>query len=219
MANQQLSRASSAEEYAFVRKILDDAIDRYMPIGGPSLARKHVEVLGDELQKLYPDCTTIYYEVLTRICQAEKEEQQQAEAHKLELQQQMMIKAVMSAIRPQQRSTPPAHVQQECPVLPAKLSTPEAMQLWQLLQQAGLIDEYYQPINLSRTDVALLAYEMTMRLSDENEILTGGIEWKPFETLWNRKNLKADYNRAMKQDKTAKFLETLKNIFAGSTYR
>ena len=91
MTHQQLSQASSTEEYAYVRKILDDAIDCYMPIGGPSLARAHVEILGNELQKLYPGCTMIYYEVLARVCQAEKEEQERAEARRFREQQQMMI--------------------------------------------------------------------------------------------------------------------------------
>ena len=219
MANQLLSPVSPPDGYAFVRKIMDDAISRYMPVGGPSLARTHVEALGDELLKLYPDTADIYLEALAKISQAEKEERQRAEEHKLEQQLAMMMKAVMSVIRPEQPANQSSRPRQERPVLPAKLSTPKAMPMWLLLQQAGLIDDCYQPVGLSRTDVALLAYEMTMRLSDENEILTSGIEWKPFEELWNRKNLKADYQHAMKQDKTAKFTDRLKRLFTGSTYR
>ena len=215
MTHQQLSQASSTEEYAFVRKILDDAIDCYMPIGGPSLARAHVEILGNELQKLYPGCTMIYYEVLARVCQAEKEEQERAEARRFREQQQMMIEAVRSAISSKGQATAPPQVQQACPVLPDKLSTPKAMQLWQLLQQDGMIDDRYQPVGLSRADVAWLAYEMTMRLSDKNDRQTNGIEWKPFEVLWNRKNLKADYQRAVKQKKTGKFIDRLKTLFEG----
>ena len=113
------------------------------------------------------------------------------------------------------QATAPAQVQQECPVLPAKLSTPKAMLLWQLLQQDGMIDDRYQPVGLSRADVAWLAYDMTMRLSDKNDRQTNGIEWKPFEVLWNRKNLKADYQRAVKQKKTGKFIDRLKTLFEG----
>jgi hypothetical protein len=56
---------------------------------------------------------------------------------------------------------------------------------------------------------------MTMRLSDKNDRQTNGIEWKPFEVLWNRKNLKADYQRAVKQKKTGKFIDRLKTLFEG----
>jgi hypothetical protein len=216
MTNQQLSRASSIEGFSIARQAMQDAVDFFLANGGPAVARIELTKVNEALS-FYNGHNEAYCEAMARIDQAEKAEQQRAEAHKLEQQQQMMMKAVMSAIHPQHQATHP--VLQECPDLPAKLSTPEAMQLWQLLQQAGLIDKYYQPVGLSRTDVALLAYEMTMRLSDENEILTGGIEWKPFEMLWNRKNLKADYQHAMKQDKTAKFTDRLKRLFTGSTYR
>lgn len=208
MTNQQLSRASPNEEYAFVRKILDDAIDCYMPIGGASLARKHVEVLGDELQKLYPECTAVYYDVLARVCQAEKEEQQRAEAQRLELQQQMMMKAVMSAIHPQQQATPkpPPHTPQECPVLPAQLSTLRAMRLWQRLQQAGLTDAQYQPVGLSRTEMAILAFDMSKLLHIKDM-------WVTFGRLWRKKNLRNDYNDALNQRKSLEFRDEVKKLF------
>ena len=218
MTNQQLSRASPNEGFSIARQAMQDAVDFFLANGGPAVARIELTKVNEALS-FYEGHNKAYCEAMARIDQAEKAEQQRAEAQKLELQQQIMIKALMSAIHPQQQATPPPHAPQKCPVLPAKLATPKAMLLWQLLQQAGMIDAYYQPVGLSRTDVALLAYKMTMRLSDENEILTSGIEWKPFELLWNRKNLKADYQRAMKQDKTGEFLNTLSKLFAGSAYQ
>ena len=90
--------------------------------------------------------------------------------------------------------------------LPPQLCTEKAMALWQKAQQAGIVDDCYQPVNLSRTEAALLAYEMATRLGISNK-------WKIFESLWCRNNMRIDYNNAMNQQKTQKFLDRLKNIF------
>ena len=63
--------------------------------------------------------------------------------------------------------------------------------------------------------MALLAEEMTIRLADENENLLDIKEWKPYEILWHRSNMKADHQRARAQEKTPEFRERLKNLFAG----
>jgi monoamine oxidase len=89
--------------------------------------------------------------------------------------------------------------------LPEALASPQAMLLWQKAQQAGYVDEYYQPL-LSRTQAALLAHYMAKKLEIKDK-------WKTFEVLWNRRNMYRDYYDAMNQDQTYLFLDKLKELF------
>ena len=88
--------------------------------------------------------------------------------------------------------------------LPEVLSTPEAMILWQKAQQAGYIDDHYQPL-LSRTQSALLADAMAERLGIKEK-------WKVFEALWNRKNMYKDLYYALNQKQSLEFQDKLKAI-------
>ena len=69
--------------------------------------------------------------------------------------------------------------------LPEVLATDKAMALWRKAQQAGYVDDHYQPL-ISRTQSALLADAMAERLGIKEK-------WKVFEALWNRKNMYRDY--------------------------
>ena len=89
--------------------------------------------------------------------------------------------------------------------LPDVIATDKAMALWQKAQQAGYVDEHYQPL-LSRTQAALLADAMAERLGIKEK-------WKVFETLWRRRNMYRDYYDAMNQDQTYMFLDKLKELF------
>ena len=91
------------------------------------------------------------------------------------------------------------------PPLPEVLATPEAMRLWEKVQRAGYVDEHYQPL-LSRTQAALLAFEMAARLGIKEK-------WKVFEALWHRKYMYHDYYRAMEQQQSLDFQDTLKRLF------
>ena len=86
--------------------------------------------------------------------------------------------------------------------LPEVLATDEAMSLWRKAQQAGYVDEHYQPL-LSRTQAALLADAMAERLGIKEK-------WKTFEALWNRKYMRGDYTRAMNQRQSLSFQDKLK---------
>ena len=79
------------------------------------------------------------------------------------------------------------------------------MTLWQKAQRAGYVDDDYQP-TISRTQSALLADAMAERLGIREK-------WKVFETLWNRKNMRGDYNDALNQRQSLEFREKLKNFF------
>jgi len=89
--------------------------------------------------------------------------------------------------------------------LPEVLATNETMALWQKAQQAGYVDEHYQPL-LSRTQAALLADAMAERLGIKEK-------WKVFEGLWNRKYMRSDYNLALTQQQSYEFQDELKQLF------
>lgn len=91
-------------------------------------------------------------------------------------------------------------------LLPPELSTPKAMALWKKAQAVGYVDDNYQPL-ISRTQSALLADAMAERLGIREK-------WKVFETLWNRKNMRSDYTRAMNQLQSLDFQDELKRLFA-----
>ena len=91
-------------------------------------------------------------------------------------------------------------------VLPDVLATNEAMVLWKKVQDAGWIDANYQPL-ISRTQAALLADAMAERLGIKEK-------WKVFEALWNRKNMRGDYNDALNQRQTLDFRNKLKRVLS-----
>jgi hypothetical protein len=203
MANQQLSRTSPTEGFSVARKAMDDAIAFFIPIGGPALARQHVELLANSMN-YYPDITEAYRDAMTKISEIEKAEQQRQE----ERQQQLIIQLISTA-KPHKGSDPLC----EFGVLPARLSTDKAMQMWKCLQRAGFVDEHYQPVGLSRTLSAVLADEMLLQLSNENERLLGiDDKWRPFEILWCRKNMKADHYRSLNQHKASTFRTKVRKL-------
>ena len=89
--------------------------------------------------------------------------------------------------------------------LPEVLATDGAMALWKKAQDAGYVDEHYQPL-ISRTQAALLAHYMAKKLEIKDK-------WKTFEVLWDRRNMYRDYYDAMNQDQTYLFLDKLKELF------
>ena len=88
--------------------------------------------------------------------------------------------------------------------LPEVLATDKAMALWRKAQQAGYVDDHYQPL-LSRTQSALLADAMAERLGIKEK-------WKVFEALWNRKNMYKDLYYALNQKQSLVFQDKLKAI-------
>ena len=102
------------------------------------------------------------------------------------------------------KDTRPTPVNNTPPPLPPELSTPKAMELWKKVQAAGYVYENYQP-RKSRTQAALLAYEMAKRLNIRKK-------WKVFEALWNRKNMRSDYNIALRQHQSLDFQDCLKQL-------
>ena len=89
--------------------------------------------------------------------------------------------------------------------LPASLCTEQAMALWKKAQDAGYVDDNYQPL-ISRTQAALLADAMAERLGIKEK-------WKVFEGLWNRKNMYRDYYKALNLQHSLAFQDEIKKLF------
>ena len=95
-------------------------------------------------------------------------------------------------------------VEERC-VIPAELATPETMRLWKKAQKAGYVDEHFQPL-ISKPLSAVLAAEMARRLNIRDR-------WKPFELLWNRKNMFKDFYDVQHQKRFSEFQKKLKDLF------
>ena len=91
------------------------------------------------------------------------------------------------------------------PTLPPLLCTEQAMILWEKAQDAGYVDANCQPL-ISRTQAALLADAMAERLDIKEK-------WKVFEAFWHRKYMYHDYYKAMEQQQSLDFQDTLKRLF------
>ena len=76
------------------------------------------------------------------------------------------------------------------------------MVLWKKAQDAGYVDENYQP-KISRTQAAILANAIAVQLNIKQR-------WKVFEKFWNRKNMRNDYYTALYQQQYSDFMDELK---------
>ncbi len=90
-------------------------------------------------------------------------------------------------------------------ILPEALAAEQAMALWKKAQDAGYVDANYQPL-ISRTQAALLADAIAERLGIKEK-------WKVFESLWNRKYMRSDYNLALTRKGSLDFQDELKRLF------
>ena len=97
-----------------------------------------------------------------------------------------------------QQATNEAHFETTVPEVLAE------SELWQRVKDAGLVNENNQP-TISRTEAALLADMLAEKLGIRNK-------WKMFETLWQRNNMRGDFNTALGQNKSLAFQDKLKKI-------
>ena len=209
MPTQPFSRASPSEGFSIARQVMDDAVEFYLANGGPAVARINIDQLASTL-KFYDGCKEAYCDAIAKINMAEEAERQRAYAQ----EQQKLINQLMGVIQTSgkvgKRSAEKVATDEEGHMpLPAELSTPRALQMWRRLQQAGYIDENYQPAGLSRTEMAILAFEMSKRLGISNK-------WKTFETLWGKNNLRTDYNNSLDQKKSLDFRDDIKRLLTES---
>ena len=101
---------------------------------------------------------------------------------------------------------PPCVGREKCAgELPEVLRVGKAMVLWRKAQDAGYVDDNYQPL-ISRTQAALLADAIAERLGIKEK-------WKVFEGLWNRKNMYRDYYKALNLQQSPAFQDEIKKLF------
>jgi len=93
---------------------------------------------------------------------------------------------------------------QEMVTLPDVLATDKAIHLWQKLQEADYIDENYQPL-VSRPKAALLADAMATCLGIRQR-------WRIFEEVWQRRNMRNDFARALSQQQSLDFQDDIRKL-------
>lgn len=93
------------------------------------------------------------------------------------------MKVLREAIEADVKAQISANNDQAAPQLPAALATPEAMRIWQRLQELGFTDSQYQRLpTTTRSQSCLIA-----ELFAEHCGITS--KWATFERLWNINNL------------------------------
>ena len=92
--------------------------------------------------------------------------------------------------------------------IPKQLQGEYAERLKQNLMDAGMIDDDWQPCNLSNTEAALLARFISEKIH-MNDV------WKVFGLLWNvnPESLRSYFNKALDQKKSLVFQEKMKKLF------
>lgn len=93
------------------------------------------------------------------------------------------------------------------PKLPEALDTPEAKMLLKKARKAGFIDEQWQPAGDFRNDrkASVLAYIIGMDLNLDPL-------WTPFETLWNKPNLRQSHAGASSTKYYNELVDKIKKI-------
>lgn len=93
------------------------------------------------------------------------------------------------------------------PVIPDALRTPEARSLMQRLADGQILDERWQPLNLSNAEKGILVQYLSGRLNIKNQ-------WRDFAELWgmNPETLRRAASKALDQRKTLDFQERLKSL-------
>lgn len=91
--------------------------------------------------------------------------------------------------------------------IPAELQTTEAKKVLARLQKKGILDEDLQPVKLSNTQKAVLAWEITERLRIRKR-------WAVMATLWkcNPETLRKSRDKGYDKDVANKFEKIIKPI-------
>lgn len=88
------------------------------------------------------------------------------------------------------------------------LKQPEAMLLWKKLQKAKIVDKHLKPLpEISNTQLAIVVELFCASLQIKTT-------WKPFEELWDMKNLRIYYNKITYTDYFDDFRKNLKELLA-----
>ena len=91
--------------------------------------------------------------------------------------------------------------------IPSELDNDRARNILQRFVDAGMLDGQFQPL-VSRAQAALIADAVSMQLNIVKK-------WKVFESLWKRKNIRNDYNKAFSQTTVHMCLTKINSIING----
>ena len=91
--------------------------------------------------------------------------------------------------------------------IPSELDNDRARNILHRFVDAGMLDGQFQPL-VSRAQAALIADAVSMQLNIVKK-------WKVFESLWKRKNIRNDYNKAFSQATVHKYLTKINSIANG----
>ena len=119
--------------------------------------------------------------------------------HVDKIEKQIIYTDASSKLVKDNKETPP-------PDLPPSLSTDEAMALWKKAQDAGYVDDNYQPL-ISRTQSAVLAFVIAKKLRIRNK-------WIIFEKFWNRSNMRSDSYHATIQQQYPDLIKELEKTLS-----
>lgn len=108
------------------------------------------------------------------------------------------VKNVTNNYYSEQETKPSEDLKVETEV-PAELAESN---LWKKVQEAGLVDADGQP-TVSRTEAAILADILLEKMGKEHE-------WTLFEKMWNRKNMRNDWQAALELKKYDEVHERMK---------
>lgn len=91
--------------------------------------------------------------------------------------------------------------------LPQELQPEEAQALLEKFQNAGKLDENYQPVNLTRAYMAIMANSIAVELNLQHK-------WSLFENLWGVNALSSAYTRALNQKNSSELIKEIERIIA-----
>lgn len=91
------------------------------------------------------------------------------------------------------------------PTVPKELKGEKAQQILKSLYEYGILDENYQPVNLSGYQKGYLAYKLSIKLNITKQ-------WKVFSQLWdmNPAVLRTRYNEAISMPSMGEFGDKIK---------
>lgn len=113
--------------------------------------------------------------------------------------------AELIPLYPKMKRRMPANIQK----IPNELRTEKALEIKEKLMDAGMINENWQPVNLTNTESSMMAKVIC-------EMLSITSPWKLFGSLWNRNPdvLRSSFNKALEQRKTLVFQDKLKRTLS-----
>lgn len=188
--------------------VMEETVRFYLGIDDNHAARMHVERLKDELA-FYHDIGEAYRHALMLIRQWEEAARLKAEEERRQWaaeQRQLLLHDFMEMMQDKDKAADEVTEAARTELL-APLHTERATAMWEVLRSRELIDEHLQPVGLSRTEAAMLAYMMAERLGIRNK-------WKTFEALWNRRYMRNDFNEAMEQKKNLEWQDVIKLLLS-----